>query len=273
MNWHAIGAIVRKDVTTVLRNRGVRVPLLVAPVIILVVLPVLLVGGATFMATHSALPDAGGALDRVTSQAQMQTAGAGLTGPQGWTLFILASFLAPLYLLVPLMVATVIAADSFAGERERRTLEALLHTPTSDDELLLAKLLASWLPAVAVGTGGFAVYSVVANIVGWPMFGHVFFPTTPWLLLAWWVGPAVAGLGLGIIVLVSSRVSSLQAAHQIGSLVVLPIVLLVIAQVTGFLALTVRNLAVAGALLWAADLTMLVIGARSFRRTALAVRL
>ena len=37
--------------------------------------------------------------------------------------------LAPLFLIVPLMVSAVLAADAFAGEKERRTLEALLHLP------------------------------------------------------------------------------------------------------------------------------------------------
>jgi ABC-2 type transport system permease protein len=65
--------------------------------------------------------------------------------------------------MVPLVVATEIAADSFAGEREWDTLEALLHTPTSDRELMVAKVLASWLPAVTVAWMGFAVYSVLAD--------------------------------------------------------------------------------------------------------------
>ena len=37
--------------------------------------------------------------------------------------------LAPLFLIVPLMVSAVLAADAFAGEKERRTLESLLHLP------------------------------------------------------------------------------------------------------------------------------------------------
>jgi ABC-type Na+ efflux pump permease subunit len=39
------------------------------------------------------------------------------------------------------MVSSVLAADSFAGEKERKTLEALLYTPTTDRELFTAKLL------------------------------------------------------------------------------------------------------------------------------------
>ena len=42
---------------------------------------------------------------------------------------MLVYLFAPMYLIVPMMVSAVIAADSFVGERERKTLEALLHTP------------------------------------------------------------------------------------------------------------------------------------------------
>jgi ABC-2 type transport system permease protein len=93
--------------------------------------------------------------------------------------FVLEVFIAPLYLLVPLVVATVIAADSFAGERERGTLEALLHTPTTDRELLTGKFLAAWLPAVTVAWAGFAVYSVLANVLMWPARERIFFPSRP----------------------------------------------------------------------------------------------
>ena len=42
---------------------------------------------------------------------------------------VLGFLLAPLFLIVPLMVSAVMAADAFAGEKERRTMETLLHLP------------------------------------------------------------------------------------------------------------------------------------------------
>lgn len=268
-------AIVRKDVLMVARNRGVRTPLLMAPVVILVLLPIVLVTGGNLIASGSPVPDvslAPSSLQEVTSP-EFQARSTGLQGPGVWAVFVLEYFLAPLYLLVPLIVATVIAADSFAGERERGTLEALLHTPTTDEELWLAKVLAAWLPAVAVGLGGFLVYGIVANVVAWPHIGQVFFPTTAWLVLALWVAPAVAGIGLGTIVLVSSRVQSLQAAHQIGSLVVLPVILLVIAQVSGALLFDTGLVVALGGVLWLATVGLLAAGARVFHRDRLAARL
>ena len=45
--------------------------------------------------------------------------------------------LAPLFLIVPLMVSAVLAADAFAGEKERKTLESLLHLPDRGPRALL----------------------------------------------------------------------------------------------------------------------------------------
>ncbi len=276
MDRHATWAITRKDLATVLRNKGVRTPLLAAPVIILIVMPLLLVGGGGALATAGTVP-----LDDVAAapfsqlgdpELQRQMTGA---VPQGarWGVFVLEVFLAPLYLLVPLIVATVIAADSFAGERERGTLEALLHTPTTDRELMTGKFLAAWLPALTVSWVGFAVYSVLANALMWPALGRVFFPSLTWLLLAFWVTPAISALGLGIMVIASSRVNSLQAAHQVGSLVVLPIVLLLIVQITGTMLFAPLVVTALGALLWLSAALTMWLGSGSLRRQALAVRI
>ena len=269
-------AIVSKDLATVVRNRGVRIPLLITPVIILVLLPVLLVGGAGFLVSSGTVPiDAVGAspLDRLADPELQQRVTSDVPAAGVWAVFILEVFLAPLYLLVPLVVATVIAADSFAGERERGTLEALLHTPTRDRDLIAAKFLAAWLPAIAVAWVGFAVYSVLANVLAWPSVGRVFFPTPTWLLLAFWVAPAVSALGLGVMVIVSARVQTLQGAHQIGSLVVLPVVLLLVAQLGGFLLFGPRLVSLMGLLVWLLALVGLRLGADVLRRERLAERL
>src|SRR5690606_13395110 len=132
--------------------------------------------------------------------------------------------LAPMLLLVPLMTASVIAADSIAGERERRTLEGLLLTPLSDRELLAAKLLGAWLPAVVIGIGGGVAYAVVADLAALGAVDGLLFPNVLWLLLVFWVGPAMAAVGLGLTVVVSARVTTVQEAFQVAGLVVLPVV-------------------------------------------------
>jgi ABC-2 type transport system permease protein len=277
MNRQAVVAITRKDLATVLRNKGVSAPLLIAPIVILVLLPSLLVLGGQVLVEGGQVPidDLAATPFQQLGDENLQADVLGADVPPGarWVVFVLEVFIAPLYLLVPLIVATVIAADSFAGERERGTLEALLHTPTTDRELMTGKFLAAWLPAVVVAWCGFAVYSVLANALAWRQLGRIFFPSPTWLLLAFWVTPAISALGLGIMVIASSRVQTLQAAHQIGSLVVLPIVLLLIVQITGTLLFSPVLVIAMGAVIWVVAGLTLLLGVGSFTRQALAVRL
>ena len=75
------------------------------------------------------------------------------------------------------------------GEKERKTLESLLHLPIADRDLFLAKLLTAFIPAMAVSWVGFLCFCVVANGVAWPVLHRVFVPTQLWLVMILWVAP------------------------------------------------------------------------------------
>jgi len=272
MNWRAIKAIVRKDLKVVLQNKGVSIPLIVLPALILVLLPAL---AALVPSLEGLSGSPASELDALREQlpAGLQAELAGYNSTQAGIILVFVYLLAPMYLILPLMVASVIAADSFAGEKERKTLEALLYTPTTDRELLLAKLLAAWLPAVAVAWGGFLLYAVVINGAAWSTMGRIFFPNTMWFFLALWVAPAVAALGLSATVLISARAQGFQEAYQLGVIVVLPILMLVIGQATGVAYFSPWLVFLLGLGFWIIDAALLWFGAQRFHRTELAVRL
>ena len=268
MNWRAIRAIVRKDLKVVFQNKGVMIPIIIVPIVFLVLLPGL-------AALAPLLDDAGSALSDMRAFLENMPAGmretiAGYDEVQTVIVLGLVYFLAPMYLILPLMVASVIAADSFAGEKERKTLEALLYTPTSDRELLVAKILSAMVPAVAIAWIGFLLYSITANLAAWSTMGRIFFPNLMWVFLALWVAPAVAGLGLGVTVLVSARAQTFQEAYQVGGVIVLPILLLVVGQATGILYFSPWLVLVLGLVFWIVDAVLLYLGARRFRRSELA---
>jgi ABC-2 type transport system permease protein len=272
VNARAIKAIIRKDLKVVWQSKGVMIPLVVVPVIMFVALPAL----GALVPSVVTLP--GTSMTELDDLLQRMPAGlqadlARYTEAQRMIVLVLVYFMAPMYLIVPLMVASVIAADSFAGEKERKTLEALLYTPTSDGELLLAKLLAAWLPAVAVGLGGFVVYASVANLAAWPTMGRLFFPNLTWVALALWVAPAVAAMGLAVTVLVSARAQGFQDAYQLGAVVVLPILALVVGQVTGVMVLSLGVVLLLGLVMWAVDAALLWFGIRTFQRGEIIARL
>jgi ABC-2 type transport system permease protein len=66
-------------------------------------------------------------------------------------------------LFLPFIVVQSIIADSFAGERERHTLETLLASRLSDRAILFGKVAAAVAYGWAVGLIGAVVQAVVAN--------------------------------------------------------------------------------------------------------------
>lgn len=270
MNWRAIGAIIEKDLKLVLQSKSVVIPLVTIPLLAMAVLPLMLglaVHG-TGLAEQLQVERMFASLPAAITQ-QMRD----FTNEQAIFYYTFVYLFAPFYLLLPIMVSNVIAADSFAGERERKTLEALLYTPTSDMELLVAKLLAAWLPGLLVGFGSFVLYAIVTNAVAWSAMQRLLLPNLLWLLLVFWVAPAAAGLGLGTSVLVSARTNSLQSAYQIGSLIVLPITGLIVAQLGGALHLSSLLVFVMGLGLWLIDGGLFWFGWRTFQRSVLIARL
>jgi ABC-2 type transport system permease protein len=67
-------------------------------------------------------------------------------------------------LYLPLIILLNVIADSFAGERERHTLETLLASRLSDHAILLGKFGAAVAYGWAVGLIGALIQAVVANL-------------------------------------------------------------------------------------------------------------
>ena len=265
MNTRAILAIVRKDLKVAVQNKGVLLPIVILPLILFVIIP-------WVMAYASSL--AGTSFSNVDEILRRMPSGLihelrGYTPEQQPIVFALVYMLAPMFLIMPLMVSSVLAADSFAGEKERKTLEALLYTPTTDRELFTAKLLGAWTAAVAVAWLSFVVYAAMVNAAGWQSIGRIFFPNWMWVALVFWVAPAVAGLGLVVMVFVSARAQGFQDAYQTGGLVVLPVVFLMIGQISGAMYFSLGVVLLVGLVVWLLDGVLLWFASKSFRRSEL----
>lgn len=273
MNWRAVWAIVRKDVRLVVQNGRVLWAMLLLPLIILVVMP----GLMTYLASTSEgvndfQDDFGLFLQNMPPGLRTELGQYDTTEEQ-LTLLISGYLFAPLFLMVPLMVSTMIGADSIAGEHERKTLEGLLYTPITDFELYVGKLLTAWLPALAITLLGAVVNVIVVNLAGWNVMGRVFFPNLTWLLIVMWMSPAVAALGLAALIVVSSRAKTVQESMQVGGLIILPIIAVIIAQITGVVYLSPEVVVIAGVVVWIISLVVLRVGTRFFQRGELIARL
>lgn len=267
MNRAAVLAIAGRDLRVVARSRSMLVPLVIVPIVLLLTPPL------TLVVTASA-PDALAAeLTPLLTRLPAELSDGLPSEPASAAAMLLLVYVfAPLYLLVPVMVASVTAADSVVGERERQTLEGLLHSPTTDRELLIGKLLTPWSLAVVAAALGAVAYGAVANVVLAQHGLPASFPNVEWTVLAVWVSPAAAASGAGLILVMSNRLKTFQEATQVAGIVVLPIVGLVVAQVAGVVLFDVVLLALLGSVLWLLTLLLLNMAGRSFTRDRLLTR-
>jgi ABC-2 type transport system permease protein len=269
VRWSRVAAVVRRDLTVALGSKAVVLPALLVPLVVLVLLPAGIGLAPRFLAAGD-LDDLEPLLAALPPErlAELPADPALATAVVTLTLLLL-----PMLLLVPVMVATVIAADGVAGEQERRTLEGLLLTPVSDRELAIAKLLAAWLPAVVLGLVGAVLYAAVVHMTVGQQVGTVLLPDAAFLVLVLWASPAFAAAALGAVMLVSVRSRSTQEAYQLGGLVVLPVVGLVVAQAVGALVLSPVALWITGLIAAVLATGLLRAAARALSRTTLGPRL
>src|SRR3972149_10134395 len=225
--------VFRKDWREVSRNWQVILPIVVIPFMFSVLLPVLLVLIPSLAATPGT--SLGGFETMIQNLPKhVQDELAGMTDQQALTYIMTLYFFAPLFLIIPLMASSVIASDSFAGEKERKTIEALLATPISDSELFLGKILVSFIPSMMVTVVSFIIYSTVVDLFSFAIFnGRLLLPNLVWILLIFGLAPTVALASIGLTVMISAKVKGFREAQQISVILLIPILALVFGQVTG----------------------------------------
>lgn len=269
MNWRKIRIIAWKDILEVRQNKSVLASMIIVPLIIMVILPavMLVVVNTTGSADVLNDPDLQMMFEQIP--ASISNMFVGLNDTQMTITMILGFLFAPMFLIMPLMLSSSIAAESFAGERERKTLEALLYTSATDTELFVGKALAAFIPSVLVGVVSFLVYTVVLNVGGYPIFGRIWFPLNTWYPLVFWVGPAFAALGVGATVLISAKVQTFMGAYQAsGSLVVL-VLALIVGQASGLVYLSVWVGLIIGFVVWLAAGVLFFLAIQQFNRKTL----
>lgn len=270
MNWRAVMTLARKDLREVRQNKVAWIPAAVVPMVIVVLLPLACILGPSLFPASAATTQGTGTVNTLTSLVPKSMAQQlpGLSDAQRWIVFSTGFISAPMLLLLPLMFSSIAGADSFVGERERKTLEALLYTPATDAELFLGKVIASVVPALLLTWLGFVIYAVVVNVAGWHIMQRVWFPTTNWWPLMLWVAPAIATLGMSASVLISSRVSTFMEAQQLTGSLVIIVLGLIIAQATGVLSLNVPVTLLVGLGFWAVDAVLVWLSVQLFSRGA-----
>jgi len=150
------------------------------------------------------------------------------------------------FLMIPSMISAAMTASSFTGEKERRTLETLLYSPMSLREIFNAKIIGAFLLSMLVTAISFVTMVLVLGLLVWFMLGVVLVPGLTWLIILGLVTPAFAFIGIVFQVKFSATAKNSQEAFQRSALLILPLMMLFVAQSAGILMVNVWMLLAVG---------------------------
>jgi ABC-type Na+ efflux pump permease subunit len=216
--------IARTDLRQFVQARDFWLPLAIVALLFFVIIPtflLLIISTIKDVKLVNQLSDVVGSLP-----ASLKHSVKGQKGPVQASYALAVYLFAPLAIIVPLTVSSAVGAHTIIGERERGSGEFLAHSPATEREIYLGKLMASLIPGYFTAAVGFAMYSLVVNLIVGPKVGGWFFPTGNWWILMLWVLPPFIAIALAVILAISARVSSAAAAQQSSALATLPLIVI-----------------------------------------------
>ena len=259
MQFRKAYAIAVKDIKEEFSSVSIYGPMVGVTVFFALLLPLL-----SFYVTIYAAPTIAA---RIT-QLHVIPSGLNGLGNIAFMSYLSVSIMGPIFLTMPILTATVIAADSFAGEKERKTSEALLSTPINISELLYGKILASFIPTIVLTLAVFAIYGAVTDMLSSNTFKILILPTIPWLMMIA-SAPFLALAAIGVVVLISSHVKGIKESQQISTLLILPVLVMPFISVLGIAALTFNFFAYLIIGLAILDALIIYIGIKTFRKESI----
>ena len=147
------------------------------------------------------------------------------------TIVMMTYFSHMFFLIIPAMIPSVIAADSIAGEKARKSFEAILATPLTNSEILLGKIGLPFLLGIAGTLIGAVPYCILLYVLTIKVLGFNIILDLNFILLVALLTPTSGLLTAICMVFVSSHVSNTRDAQQLGAFIVLPLILYFVLQV------------------------------------------
>jgi ABC-2 type transport system permease protein len=176
------------------------------------------------------------------------------------------------FMMIPAIIPTVIASYSFVGEKTNRSLEPLLATPTTDGELLVGKSVSIFIPTILATLVSFVVFTLIIDFGTFPVLGFYPVPTPIWIYAVFVLGPLFAVMSIALNVYVSSKVSDVRASQQFGSLVIMPLVLLMVLAIAGIISLSIGYLLIFTLFILLIDAGIVFLSIKTFKREEILVK-
>lgn len=223
MQLKLIWELMKKDWAEAFKSKQILLSTTLLPLVLALGIPIIMLFSISFTSTGNfdsefalfmdLLPPVTSDWDLLSEKAQIM---------------VIASIFGQLFLLmVPVMIASFVSADTIVGEKERDTIEGLLSLPITDSEILSAKIGSTLLPVMIMTWLLSGVYAIIVDIITFPELGRLLLPDLRFILLMIIFTPLL-GFGTNIfVVMISSRVSSTRDAQQLTGFFVLPAIFLI----------------------------------------------
>jgi len=235
MIWRRIWSLVIKDFKDYTKSKYVLISIIVLPIILGILVPfeVLLYSGsfrtgATFGSGFGQFMDK--VLSRVVSDWAMFT-------DQAKALISLSYIMLLVVSMIPIIITSVIASETIAGEKERKTIESLLASPLRESEIVTGKIISSFIPSMVATFISVVSFSIVMDILLYPHIGRIFFPEVFTVIILFVISPLITILAVELLIMISTRVSTVRDANQLGGILLIPLIMVVL----GFLSLYFFN--------------------------------
>ncbi|HEY5269163.1 MAG TPA: hypothetical protein VII97_02425 [Anaerolineales bacterium] len=128
-----------------------------------------------------------------------------------------------LYVIGAALAPLGIASYSLIGEKVQKSLEPLLATPTTDEEILAGKSIAAFLPAIVANYIGALIFTVLMDLFTYSTLKSLYFPNSNFAIILFLLAPLACILSVGYNILVSSKVNDVRSAYQFGTLILVPL--------------------------------------------------
>ena len=222
-------ALIEKDMVYFLSNKRLTAVLFIVPAVMTIFLP------SVFMLITLLTPQAS-----ADFQELLRLLPVGLM--QGDTRislvkFLLDNILPVFFLILPIMASSVMAASSFVGEKEKRTLETLFYSPLTIGQIFAAKIVASFIVSMLVSAFSFLAMIIVVEAEVWFLAKTFVMPGLSWPIVIFLLAPALSFISIIITIRGSAKAQTVEESQQRSALLVLPIVLLAAGQFTGLMML------------------------------------
>lgn len=170
------------------------------------------------------------------------------------------------FVVLAAFLPTTVAAYSIVGEKIEKTLEPLLATPVTDSQILMGKSIAAFLPTIISIWASSAIFMGLSDSFTHKALTFYYFPNWNAGVMLVILAPLSAITGIGLAVILSSKVTDVRGANQLGALVWIPFMVVFVAAIQGKIVFNVPTILAISSIVLIADIILFYLSSKTFNR-------